>query len=221
MKNRSVTLSLLTATLFAVPAFAQGEPPPGPPAMDPMGSPPRREERIRRFDKNGDGMLDEAEQQAAFEAKRAKGDRPHGPMHGEMLKRFDHDGDGQLNDTEKAEAKKAGEEMRRKWAGHGDRRGPGGPGEMGAPGGPGGKMREEILKRFDRDGDGTLNEAEKEAARKAREEMRGRMQQHHQEILSRFDKDADGKMSETERQEMHEAWQKFIQQQSPLKSAAK
>lgn len=217
MKNRSVTLSLLTATLFAVPAFAQSEPPPGPPAMGPKGPHPRREEMIKRFDKNGDGMLDEAEQQAAFEARRAKGKegRPHGPMREEILKRFDHDGDGQLNDVEKSEAKKAGEEMRKKWAGPEGRRGPGEPGV------PGGKMREEILKRFDQDGDGTLNEAEKEMARQARDEMRGRAQAHRQEMLSRFDQDGNGIMSETERQQMHDAWQKFIQQQPPLRSAAK
>jgi Ca2+-binding EF-hand superfamily protein len=82
----------------------------------------------------------------------------------EVLKRFDKDGDGKLNDAERAAAKKAREER-------GGR--PGRPGQPGGGGGSGdGKLREEILKRFDKDGDGKLNDEERAAAKKAHDERK-------------------------------------------------
>lgn len=104
---------------------------------------------------------------------KAKGARPQGKGNGpnvpaEVLKRFDKDGDGKLNETERAAAKKAHDERGG---------GPGQPGGNGKPGAgkPGdGKMKEELLKRFDKDGDGKLNEAERAAAMKAREERGGK-----------------------------------------------
>ncbi|MEK6257313.1 MAG: EF-hand domain-containing protein [Planctomycetota bacterium] len=97
---------------------------------------------------------------------KAKGARPQGKGQGreipaEILKRFDKDGDGKLNDAERDAAKKAREERGGK---------PGQPGRPGQPGGGDGKMREEVLKRFDKDGDGKLNDAEKAAAKKAHDE---------------------------------------------------
>ena len=45
---------------------------------------------IEKFDKNGDGKLDEAERKAAGEARKA-----------EFLKKFDKDGDGKISTEEK------------------------------------------------------------------------------------------------------------------------
>ena len=60
---------------------------------------------IEKFDKNGDGKLDEAERKAAVEARKA-----------EFLKKFDKDGDGKISPEEK---KAAAEEMKKRF---GDRR---------------------------------------------------------------------------------------------------
>ena len=228
MKNRSVILPLLTATLFASPAFAQSEAP----AAPPPAPGPRHAEMIKQFDQNGDGRLDDTERAAARAAHR-----------GEFLKRFDRDGDGQLNDSEKAAARQAGKAMHQKWSrggGPGDpppwmRRelhrwfeqkwgGHAGPGRPHGPafaGGPRGKLHGGILKRFDQNHDGRLDDTERAEAKKAGEEMRAQARARHQDMLSRFDKDGDGKMGEEERKAMREAWEKFIQQYPPLKSAAK
>ena len=54
-----------------------------------------RDQALKRFDKDGDGQLNETER-AAAEKFRA-----------EQVKKFDADGDGQLNDAEKEAALKA------------------------------------------------------------------------------------------------------------------
>jgi hypothetical protein len=132
--------------------------------------PGMREEALKRFDKNGDGKLDEQERAAARQAIQARGlagkvgpgiggpGKNNGPGNGPgreaILKRFDKNGDGKLDEQERAAAMKARGEK-------GDGPGPGA--------GPG---REEVLKRFDKDGDGKLNDEERAAARKAMEERK-------------------------------------------------
>jgi len=81
----------------------------------------------------------------------------------ELIKRFDKDGDGKLSDAEKAAAREGmGKGGRPGAAGGPPGRKPGGAGGP-AAGGRGG----ELLKRFDKDGDGQLSEQEKAAAREA------------------------------------------------------
>ena len=75
-------------------------------------------EILEKFDKNGDGKLDEDERKAAQRARRA-----------EFIKKYDKDGDGELNEEERKAAMK-------------DRRGRGGRPQGGRPEGgkkPGGK----------------------------------------------------------------------------------
>jgi hypothetical protein len=68
--------------------------------------------------------------------------------------------------------------------------------------------REAILERFDTDGDGTLNEAERQAMHEAMPNRRQRpggpqgQRPGREEILKRFDTDGDGELSESERREM-------------------
>jgi hypothetical protein len=239
MKNRSVTLSLLTATLFAIPALAAdtppAAPPPPPPApgMGPHG--PGREEMMKRFDADKDGQLSDAERAAAREEFRAG-----------MKKKFDRNNDGQIDDSERAAARKA---MRDKWAprhakgpGHGMRGEPpewmrrelhrwfaqqwGGPQGHGprlhaAPGGPRGPMHAQLMQRFDQDKDGKLSDTERAAMKKAGEEHRAQRAQNRKDVLARFDQDGDGKLGDTERKSMRDAWQKFLQQQPVVKPAAK
>lgn len=69
---------------------------------------------------------------------------------------------------------------------------------------------EEMLKRFDTDGDGTLNDAERqamhEAMRKRNQEMGRPGPRGHrpdrEELMKRFDTDGDGVLSEAEREAM-------------------
>lgn len=60
------------------------------------------------------------------------------------------------------------------------------------------KLAPAIIARFDKDGDGKLNQEEREAAKAARGQMRAK-------VLERFDADKDGKLSETEREAMKAA----------------
>jgi hypothetical protein len=65
----------------------------------------------------------------------------------------------------------------------------------------------EIIEKFDKDGDGKLNEQEREAAKAAREEM---MEARRKEMLAKFDKDGDGKLSDEEEEAMREARRKMM-----------
>jgi hypothetical protein len=244
MKNRSVTLSLLTATLFAIPALAAdvpaAAPTPPPPGQGPQG--PWREEIMKRFDQDKDGQLNDAERAAARAARKEMGEG--------LKKKFDRNNDGQLDDSERAAAREA---MRGKWGKHQGRgfagpRGPGRPPEWmrrelhhwfaqqwGGVGGPGarfhqghggkrtmrGPLHARIMQRFDQDKDGKLSDTERAGLKQAAEERRARREQHRKDVLARFDQDGDGKLGDTERKGMQDAWQKFLQQQPVLKPAAK
>jgi len=88
-----------------------------------------------------------------------------------MLKRFDKDDDGKLSDEERAAARTAYEARRGSGSG---KRGPRG----GAPGAERERpdrerMRAEMLKRFDKDGDGRLSDEERATMRKHFEARRG------------------------------------------------
>ena len=99
---------------------------------------PSREEIIKKFDKDGDGKLNEEEKAELRKkmAERSGGGRKLPPF---LMKKFDKDGDGKLSDEEKAEARKAME-----------------------------ARRKEMIGKFDKDGDGKLNEEERKAAMAAR-----------------------------------------------------
>jgi len=99
---------------------------------------PSREEIIKKFDKDGDGKLNDEEKAELRKkmAERSGGGRKLPPF---LMKKFDKDGDGKLSDEEKAEARKAME-----------------------------ARRKEMIGKFDKDGDGKLNEEERKAAMAAR-----------------------------------------------------
>src|SRR4051812_3611252 len=139
MKTSSVSLLLLTAALVPVPALAQNEMKPTEPAKTSLKD--NYKEYIQKYDKNGDGRLDDEEKAAAHAAMRKEG-VAGGDMERrkEILRRFDKDGDGRLNAAERAEAEKAREMVERN--------------------GGEGKFRALLLKRFDKDGDGMLNATE-------------------------------------------------------------
>ncbi len=150
MKPSSLAPALLAAMLFLSPALNAAPDQDGPPADRPMNA-ERHAEIIKRFDKNGDGMLDEAEKTAAKEYNREKhGERMNKAgerMRKNALAKFDKNGDGKLDESERAEI----------------------------------ANDPKVIKRFDKNADGKLDEAEKEAAReafvKAREKRAGKNQE--------------------------------------------
>lgn len=81
----------------------------------------RRAEMLKKYDKNGDGQLDEAEKAAMQEDRRKERDQ-------ERLKRYDKNGDGKLDDAEREAMR---EDLKKRAAEGGPRKK--GPGGAGAP----------------------------------------------------------------------------------------
>ena len=63
-------------------------------------------------------------------------------------------------------------------------------------------MPPEILAKFDKDGDGKLNDEERAAAKAAAE---AKMEERKKEMIAKFDKDGDGKLSDEEKKAAEEA----------------
>lgn len=123
--------------------------------MEKSARPGRAEDLLKRFDKNGDGKLDEDEQaeahevmlrdQMARQATKTAASPDGGQQYRQkMLEMFDQDHDGRLSDEERAEVRKYAEER--------------GLGENGV-------VREELVRRFDKNADGQLDVDETVALR--------------------------------------------------------
>jgi hypothetical protein len=133
-----------------------------------------RGEFMKRFDKNGDGKLDETERKAARSAiaKRGGGskgtDRPNtdgsnkSGSGGGFLKRFDKNGDGKLDETERKAARSA----------FADRRSTTDRAPSAKKSDTGRVSKKGLLKKFDNDGDGKLTGGERAAARNALEKRK-------------------------------------------------
>ncbi len=130
---------------------------------------------IARFDKDGDGELNEEEREAAREAFRADREARRQQW---LLDRYDADGDGVLSAEEEAQreadeaAREAEREARRAEA------------------------QKKALEAYDSDGDGVLSDAEKQAGRDARREY---MMQQREAFTAKFDTDGDGELTGDER----------------------
>tara|TARA_Y100000588_G_C14214568_1_gene908222 strand:- start:1093 stop:1638 length:546 start_codon:yes stop_codon:yes gene_type:complete len=72
-------------------------------------APPDREAIIKKFDKDGDGKLNEDERAEA--RKSFGGNRPPRPP-AALIKKFDKDGDGKLNEEERAALREEGQKRR-------------------------------------------------------------------------------------------------------------
>lgn len=182
--TRALIAALLCLSLATAASAADEKKPQGVPG---------REAMIKKFDKNGDGKLDQSEMQAARAAMGDRkpgtpgqfgggpggaGGRPSPEMMKEMLKKFDKNGDGKLDDSEKNAAREQFMKMRGGKPGDGagkpgeGKSGAGKPG-AGKPGaGDQGARREAFMKEFDKNGDGKLDDSEKAAAKEAFEKMR-------------------------------------------------
>jgi hypothetical protein len=67
------------------------------------------------------------------------------------------------------------------------------------------KVPPEVIAKFDKDGDGKLNEEERKAAKAAHEEI---MKARKEEMLKKFDKDGDGELNDEEKAAMKEEMKK-------------
>ncbi|MCI0360108.1 MAG: hypothetical protein L0211_16645 [Planctomycetaceae bacterium] len=135
---------------------------------------------LEKFDTNKDGVLSESEKAAAAEAMKKNGlltGLGMIPGSEEFLKKFDKNRDGKLSDGERLAAQAAWQKMR---GGPGGGGGPAtgvgpiaGGGDLGglpaginAPAGDGEKPTKKVnplIKLYDKDGDGKLNDEEKAA----------------------------------------------------------
>ena len=98
----TTTLALaLSGSLLAAPRGGEGERP----ERERRGPPP---EIIEKFDKDGDGKLNEEERKAAMEARRKRA----GQMREKMLEKFDTNGDGKLDEDERKAMREAMEAKR-------------------------------------------------------------------------------------------------------------
>lgn len=124
---------------------------------------------LARFDADSDGRLDDAERARAFDELMTQVDR-NGPLVkstilGAAVRRFDVDGDGRLDDAERAAL---GDEVARRWLGQAD-----GPAAAEPRAITREALRKILLGRFDADGDGRLDDAERAAARTEVESILG------------------------------------------------
>ncbi|MFG0243048.1 MAG: hypothetical protein ACF8R9_09700 [Phycisphaerales bacterium JB054] len=101
-----------------------------------------REEMMKRFDKDGDGELNEEERQALREELGNRRGRGDDQMRQLIMRRYDADGDGELSDAEREVARADFTQMRE-------------------------QIQAKIVPQYDLDGDGELNDEEREAARPA------------------------------------------------------
>jgi len=192
MKRPGLTPHLLSATLFLVPAVA-----PSLCAQETMATTPaakaakRADELLKRFDKNGDGKLDDDERADAKEVMmKEQIDRqmlrfaalPGGleQFRPQVLEMFDKNRDGRLDDGERAAAQKFAESRQ-------------GPIED----------IDDLTKRFDKNGDGRIDEEERAQVSAYLSELRalGAVQIRN-DLLQRFDRNADGKVDESEMVEL-------------------
>lgn len=153
----------------------------------------RTEEILRRFDKNGDGKLDDDEKADAHEAmlqeQMAKGANPASVRGLDAyqalgLEVFDRNRDGRIDEDERRDAF-AFVQIRTDAS-----------------------IRESILKRFDKNQDGLLDDSERVASQAYLEEHRGELM--HEVLVKRFDKNANGQLDADEKAAIRDAFAKFV-----------
>ena len=124
-------------------------------APDKRGKAKRNRKPIRPMDK-----VDDVKKKETRKSERTK----PADAREALKKRFDADGDGKLSEAERATMKAAMGKRRQEAGQKGQQKGQQKGKKQGEKAG---NTREELLKRFDTDGDGKLNEAERAAAKKA------------------------------------------------------
>jgi Ca2+-binding EF-hand superfamily protein len=194
MKRLNLAATFAAATLFL--SFGLRAADAAKPANDMKST--RAAEMLKRFDKNGDGKLDDDERAEAKDAMlREQMDRQAtraaalGGSEAErakMLERFDKNHDGRLDDEERAAAEKAGRER------------------AAVANGPAGNLRAELIRRLDKNADGKIDQAERAAGA---EFIADHLDQYPA-MKQRFDENHDGKLDGTERAALDRGLQQLI-----------
>lgn len=152
MKSLGLFPTLFAATLFLAAVRAAESDPMAPPPLAPPGTgatgavklSERDAALLKRFDKNGDGKLDEDELADAHDTMRdeqmARSEGVEPQAREKILERFDANQDGRLDDEERAAMRKALAEGQA-------------------------AFRARLMERFDLNHDGKLDAAERTAAR--------------------------------------------------------
>ncbi len=191
MKRPGLTPPLFAATLFLAAALRAEEAKSATPAAtDPKPSPAvqrarRDAELLKRFDKNGDGMMTEQmDRQAARAAVLGGSDAERA----KLLEMFDKNHDGKLDDEERAAAEKYARER--------------------AASGEGYNLRAEMIRRLDKNGDGKVDETERAAGvtyiAQNLDQFPG--------LKQRFDKNHDGKLDNDEQIALDEGLRQLTSQ---------
>ena len=131
--NRKIMLGMLVVALsgWTIAQAEEGKPGAGKPGPGKERGAEFRQKMLEKFDKNGDGKLDEDEKKAAREAFQKRKEGQNGPRGEEfkkkMLEKFDKNGDGKLDPEEMKAAREAFQKMRAEKGGEkGKERRPGG-----------------------------------------------------------------------------------------------
>lgn len=197
MSRFGLSPRLCAATLFlAIGLRAQDKPDttPKPEGMMNASMSNRAQDIIKRFDKNGDGKIDEDERADAQDImmKERLDKQPirfvstgdAAMLRTQLLVRFDRNRDGQLNDEERAEAQKIAEDRATD------------PAIV--------ALRAEFLKRFDLNSDGKVDGNETVAVREFFADRAGQPAlgsfgtELRQDLVKRYDRNSDGKIDEAE-----------------------
>lgn len=173
MKTKIATITLLA---IATIVFAQQQPTQDTSAIA------AKIQLMKKYDKDGDGRLNEEERKLANKAMKEKSadlNEMRQKHAKDVIKRFDKDGDEKLSESELTvfldEQRKMFEKMRGRRMGRFGR-----------------NMPKEILAKYDKNGDGKLDRDE-------RREMFKDGAKRRAALIKKYDKDGDGKLSDDER----------------------
>jgi pyruvate/2-oxoglutarate dehydrogenase complex dihydrolipoamide acyltransferase (E2) component len=181
--SRTIVASIVVLLGCPLVACAQNQPAAGTDQAQAMAQ--MQQQFLKQFDIDRDGRLSDQEKMAAQEAMRRNGLNmgiaPSGfPGADQFAKQFDRDRDGKLSPQEAMAAQAAFQRLRNS-AGRGPVSGGGGssiPQQPAAPVAPAGEQKAKkvspLVKRFDKNGDGKLNDEEKAAAQAELKKEKGK-----------------------------------------------
>lgn len=166
-----------------------------PSALPAASSRSRAEEILRRFDKNGDGRIDEDEKAEAHDAVRAEQMAKEtaalqslGGFQKTAVELFDRNGDTRLDENERLDALDFVQQSGNA------------------------QVREALFKRADKDQDGKLDQSERRELQLYAEEHRGELMQEL--LLKNFDRDGSGELESAETATIREAFRRTSPAQS-------
>lgn len=187
MRQTALVLTMLALPAFALTAAAEN-PNVLPNGLGPINPAVLQKQMMAKFDTNGDGQLDESEKAAAA-AQMQK-----------FVAAIDKNGNGKIDPEEAAMAKAL---MSRAGQGGAPQVGGGGFGGFGGAGGAGGgggfgsaQIPADILKKYDKNQDGQLDEKEQKAAGEAL----GPKKSRKEKLQEKLDLNGDGKITKEERE---------------------